>query len=150
MSDSRKSQGNPETSKRRESGETGDHAVGERWKDMMSQLGKDPRRVENVSCVGNLLIDVKEQMMMRLDEIRDTCAAAETILRQPHRSTKLETVPSSQDSVTRRVHNLHISDPLAAQATLPAPPLSTLGELKETAKTETTVQRVPSMCAVRS
>ena len=47
----------PETSKRRESGVIGDHAVGERWKAMMSELWRrheDSRLVENVGSVGKL------------------------------------------------------------------------------------------------
>ena len=59
-------------------------------------------------------------------------------------------MPSSQDSVTRGVQNLHVSDPPAAQAALPAPTTVDNGEFKETAATETTAQRVPSVCAVRS
>ena len=49
-----------------------------------------------------------------------------------------DSVPSSQDSVTREVQNLHISNPPAVQTVLPTTAIVVSGEFKETAATETT------------
>ena len=66
----------PKPSKRRESGEIDDHAAGRQGKAMKSELGKDVKIPNLWRTSAQLEIcpkDVKEQMMMKLDEIAVSC-----------------------------------------------------------------------------
>ena len=60
-----------------------------------------------------------------------------------------DSVPSSQDSVTRAVQNLRNSDSPATTMALPAPPVPEVGNTRRQPRPRTTAQRVPPLCTVR-
>ena len=77
---------------RRESGEAGDHAVGREVETMMSEAGKDVMIPDlwRMSALCEICPrDVKEQMMMRLDEIGES-VKAKLVCTRPTRPSKHE------------------------------------------------------------